>query len=154
MTSWRKYMDKASEKGYLWLPNNMPKKIRHRLSEEFSSKCAEVRPFVVVHEAGATYAGIMMDTNCFGTGDLDEQACNEAYALFANIAKDKEFLYGRNIFEVKRVPLEDTDTLAKALINVALRSSARAVVEQQNLDKQIKRMRKGGALFSSHVVQH
>lgn len=154
MTAWYKYMDMALEKGYLWLPNNMPKKIRHRLSEEFFSKGVEARPFVVVQQAGATYARITMDTYCFSMGDLDEQACNEANALFANIAKDKEFLCGRNIFEVKRVPLVDADTLAKALVNVALRSAARVVVGQQNLNQQVKRMRKGGALLSGDVVQH
>jgi len=97
--------------------------MKHSACEAYFAKCAETRPYVVVAQAGS-YATVTMDTCCFDIGDLDDQACVEARALFVNIAKDRQFLCGRNYFEVKRVPVEHASTLTKALVNVALRGVA------------------------------
>lgn len=115
--------DKAMSKVYLLLPQKLGNEAKHSACEAYFAKCAEIRPYVVV-TLGSSYATVTMDTYCFS--DLDEQARIEAHALFANIAKDREFFCNRNYFEVKRVPVEDAVTLAKALVSVALRSISRS----------------------------
>jgi len=111
-------VDKAISNGYLLLPQKLGNEAKHSACEAYFSKCAEIRPYVVTQ--GSSYATVTMDTCCFS--DLDEQARIEAHALFVNFAKDREFFCNRNYFEVKRVPVEDAVTLAKALVSVALRS--------------------------------
>lgn len=117
-------LEKAQADGFLSLDEYSSAELKTAAQNKYSSVCAEVWPNVVfVKNKGI--ASVEMDTYCFGPGGLDEQACGEALVLFVNIAGDQEFQCGRNFFKAERVPIEDAATLARALINVALRAKAR-----------------------------
>lgn len=118
-------LEKAQADGFLLLYERWPAKLKTAAQKEYFSVCAEAWPKVVVVE-NEGIASVEMDTYCFGPGDLDEQACREAFDLIVNIAGDQEFPCGRNFFKAERVPTEDAATMARALINVALRAKARS----------------------------
>ena len=118
-------LEKAQADGFLSLDEYSSAELKIATQNKHFSVCAEAWPNVVVVE-NKGIASVEMDTCCFGPGDLDEQACREAFDLIVNIAGDQEFPCGRNFFKAERVPIEDAATLARALINVALRAKARS----------------------------
>lgn len=118
-------LEKAQTDGFLTLDEHSSAELKIAAQNKHFSVCAEAWPNVVVVE-NEGIASVEMDTYCFGPGDLDEQACGEALALIVNITGDQAFQCGTNFFKAKRVPIEDAATLARALINVALRAKARS----------------------------
>jgi hypothetical protein len=118
-------LEKAQADGFLSLDEYSSAELRIAAQNKHFSVCTEAWPNVVVVE-NKGIASVEMDTYCFGPGSLDEQACGEALALIVNITSDQTFQCGTSFFKAERVPIEDAATLARALINVALRAKARS----------------------------